>query len=278
MAIEWFTQASYAMRAAKAGYDHRHAIQKYWARAKAYADLGKTQILITGAPSAGKTLLSGQMHGKARTLYYEKPDASLGVETDAIQLGQWTKLVRVLPGQTNLRTQGEIDAFASNDSLEGLIHVVDWGYSLPRDPSVQISLVKRDGIQTIKQLREYNLEIELDALKSEIGNIRKSFHSVGRPKWLIIAVNKVDLFQEDLPDALLYYHKEGAGPFSSALRSLEKDLGSTNFHIYTMQTCADEENFEYNKSAVASNLDRGAKDMMLRNFVNAVSYIADSHL
>ncbi|WP_146257070.1 hypothetical protein [Stenotrophomonas maltophilia] len=278
MPIEWYTPVKYAARAAKAGYDNRHAIQSYWTRAKAHVDLGRTQILITGAPSAGKTILSGQMHGKARSLYYDNPGASLKVEVDAIKLGEWTKLVRVLPGQINLRTSGELEAFTGNDSLEGVIHVVNWGFSSPRDPAVQASLVGRDGIQNIDQLREYNKLVELEALRADLDNIRRLYHVHRRPKWMVVAVNKVDLFPGELSKALLYYHKDGVGPFASAVKSLETDLGAANFKVHTIQVCASEENFAYNGDVVVSGLERGAKDEMLRDFVNSVSYIADSNL
>ncbi|MFC0679534.1 hypothetical protein ACFFGH_16980 [Lysobacter korlensis] len=277
MPIEWFTAARYGFTAAKAGYDYRHAVQRYWTKAKAFADRGETQIVITGSPGAGKTVLIGQMHGKARTLYYENPDASLGVETDAIQFGQWGKLVRTLPGQTNLRTAGEIDVYTNNTSLEGVIHVVDWGYSAPRTPAVLASLVNKDGIRTIDQLREYNLRIELDSLKFELANIRRLFYSKRRPKWLVIAVNKVDLFYNDADRSLVYYHKDGEGLFASALKSLETDLGASHLRIETIQVCASEENFEYNGHKVASCLERGQKDKILRDFVNSVAIIAESN-
>lgn len=278
MPIEWYTPVTYAVRAVKAGYENRHAIQSYWTRAKAHLDMGKTQILITGAPSAGKTILSGQMHGKARALYYDNPGASFKVETDAIKLGEWTRLVRVLPGQVSLRASGELEAFSANDSLEGVVHVVNWGFSSPRDPAVQASLVGRDGIRTIDQLREYNKTVELEALRADLDNIRRLHHAHRRPKWMIIAVNKVDLFPGELDKALLYYHKEGVGPFASAIKSLEADLGAANFKIYTIQVCANEENFAYNGEVVVSGLERGAKDEMLRNFVNSVSHVADINL
>jgi len=46
--MEWTTATSIAARVGYQAYNHRRTIQKYWTKAKALADVGDTQIVITG--------------------------------------------------------------------------------------------------------------------------------------------------------------------------------------------------------------------------------------
>jgi len=160
---------------------------------------------------AGKTLLAGQMHGRDRELVFEIPCESRSVEVDAITAGEWTKLVRVRPGQAGFRTKGEIDTFEDNKSLEGVIHVVDFGYVTPRDPVVRDTLISKDGIDTVEKLRARNLRLEIEDLKVLLTDIRRLQSKHGTPKRLVIAANKVDLFASDRQKALNHYHPDGTG-------------------------------------------------------------------
>jgi GTPase SAR1 family protein len=65
--IEW-TTASTLMRSGVIAYSNRHLIQEYWTKAKVKIDFGKTQILVTGLPNTGKTVLVHQIQGKAREI------------------------------------------------------------------------------------------------------------------------------------------------------------------------------------------------------------------
>lgn len=275
--MEWATPVSLTVRAGKLAFDNRHTIQRYWTLAKAYVDAGSTQVVVTGMPGAGKSLLNAQMHGRARDLYFEEPGESTKVETDAVTLGEWTKLVRVLPGQAGYRTHGEIRAFQDNGKLEGVIHVVDFGYSAPRDQTLAESLVKNDGLETIEQLRARNLSLEIDSLKLELANIRKLLAQHSSLKWLLIAVNKVDLYPDQLNLALSHYHPDGSSAFGQALRSLQHDVGKDNLGIYVAGSCAYEADFKWNGAVAPSSLPRKDQDLILRDFMKSVAMITRIH-
>lgn len=275
--MEWTTPVSLTVRAGKLAFDNRHTIQRYWTLAKAYLDTGSTQIVITGMPGAGKSVLNAQMHGRARDLYFEEPGESTKVETDAVTLGQWTKLVRVLPGQAGYRSLGEIEAFQNNANLEGVIHVVDFGFSCPRDPVVAESLIKNDGLDSVLKLRERNLSLEVDALKLELANIRKLLAQHSSLKWLLIAVNKVDLYPSQKESALRHYHPDGDSAFGAALRSLQHDVGKDNLGIYIAGSCAYEADFKWNEAVAPSSLPRQEQDLILRDFMKSVAMITRIH-
>lgn len=272
--MEWFTAINFAARTGFAAYGNRHFIQEYFVKAKALLNLGKTQIIVTGMPSAGKSMLIGQMHGRARELYHEAPGESKSVEVDAITLGEWTKLIRVLPGQAGYRVQGELEAFVDNDALEGLIHVVDFGYSGPRDPIVAQELIREDGLDTVKKLRLRNLDREVEALRLEIANVRKLLANKNNFKWIVIAVNKVDLFGGDLQEALAHYHPNGTGLFGRVLRDFQAEIGRDNLKVYVAQTCAYEDDFKWGEELIPSSLGHNAQKEMLREFMKSISLVS----
>jgi hypothetical protein len=275
--IEWTTALSLAGRLAKQGYDRRHALQRYWTMAKAALNVGSTQIVVTGHSAAGKSVLTGQIHGSARELFFEMPTESLVTEVEAVTLGEWTKLVRVLPGQQGRRTGGEIEAFQDNTSLEGVVHVVDFGYVAPRDPMVTQTLIERDKLSTVELLRERNLKLEVADLREVLSNIRKSHLQTKRPKWLLVAVNKVDLYSAGRGQALKHYHPLGETEFSQALRALQLDLGAQNLAIYVSPVCAHETDFAWNKEVVASSLQPQEQTAILRDFVKTLIAICALH-
>lgn len=275
--IEWTTATKIVVQGAKQGYTQRHAIQKFWVNALAKLDVGGTDVVVTGHSGAGKSTLAGQMHGRARDLFFNEPEESIKVEVEAITLGEWTKLVRILPGQAGRRTHGEIEAFDDNPSLEGVIHVVDFGYVMPRDAGQREALLQVEGLNTIEKLREHNLRHEVEDLQGLLTNLRRSRVKNKAPKWLMIAVNKFDLFCNRTSEALDFYHPAGSGSFGKALRKFQSEEGANNFGIYVGQTCAYESDFEWNGEVVGTGLTARGQEDLLKKFMLSIACITEKH-
>lgn len=243
---------------------------------KAYLDKGDTQVVVTGHAGAGKTLLAAQIHGRARDLSYEIPSESRVVEVEVFEASEWARLVRVLPGQDGFRSHGAVEAFIQSNSLEGVIHVVDYGYVKPRDSVVAETLIRDDGIDTVEKLRKTNLDFEIDQLKTLLTDIKRSYHTQRRPKWIIIAVNKVDLFPDNRTDALQYYHPEGGSAFGNILKKFSQEVGASNIEIYIMQCAAYEQDFKWNNEIVRSLLERQEQNKILAEFTKSMAVIVDN--
>lgn len=222
-------------------------------------------------------MLAAQMHGRARDLAFDVPGESTQVEVDAIQLGDWAKLVRVLPGQSGSRTAGEIATFQQNNSLDGVIHVVDFGYVSPRDPVIAQVMIKNDQIDTVEKLRERNMRLEIEDLKVLLSDMKKLCLTSSRPKWLIIAVNKIDLFMTERGSALEHYHPNGTSEFARALASFQSEIGSSKLGIYILPVCAYETDFVWNGRTQQTSLDPREQHALLREFVKSVAAIAAKH-
>jgi hypothetical protein len=273
--MEWTTITTLG-RAGYQVYNFRHAIKKYWIKLLAHVNKGNTDIVVTGHSGAGKSQLASQMHGRARELIYQVPEESTSVEVEAITLNEWSKLVRVLPGQAGRRTHGEIEVFDENNSLEGVIHVVDFGYVTPRDPVQSTNLVNH-GYDDIEKLRKLNLETEYNGIVELLSTISKQRAKHHCPKWLVIAVNKVDLFPEEQSNALSFYHPDGGSKFGNALKAFHERVGKDAFGIYIVPCCAYETDFIWNGRKVETSLKRHEQDELLNDFMKTIVRISDIH-
>lgn len=255
-------------------YKNRKIIQHWWIKLLAQVDYGDTDIVILGRPSVGKTILSKCLHGQAPKFNYKTPDTSPSIETEALNFGDWTKLVRVIPGQTDNKQRdiGIEEAFHKSKSLEGVIYVVDWGYSEPRDLTLKSSLIIDKGLDTIEKIRDYNLKNEIEDIKSVCEQIKVAYSNGKAPKWIIIAVNKVDLFYDRINNAQRYYSINYQSQFADEINKLINSIGALNIKCRTNPMCVWQKDFEWNGQIQKTNL--GGKDIEFGLSLNFISSIA----
>ncbi len=240
-------------------YKHRILIQGWWVQLLAKIDRGDTDIAILGVSGSGKTYLSKFLHGQAPKFSF-KAGLSEEVETEAIQFGQWTKLVRVIPGQESKdRSLGLDEVFKTSQNLEGIIYVVDFGFSEVRNDTVKQIMISDQNIDSIEKIREFNLNNELEDLKL-ITNKIKERNALGNGiKWFIIAVNKIDLYYENINEAQKYYSKEYNTPFTIIINDMITNIGSSNIKVETLPISSWQKDFEWNGNTVGTNL--GGKEI-----------------
>jgi hypothetical protein len=188
-------------------------------------------------------------------------------------LSEWTSLVRVIPGQSTAERQRAIDeVFNKHKNLEGLMYVVDWGFTNVRNPNSRLSMIKDRGIDTIEKLRQHNLASELVDLRDVCNKIAEA-KAVGRgPKWLLIVVNKVDLFFDQKDEALRYYYPESTSDFAKTIQELQKNVGKQQIKCDVVGICAWETDFEWNTETTKTNL--GGSDNKRHLFRELLSAIA----
>jgi hypothetical protein len=108
----WSDIAPSPLRIPLALYKNRHFAQHWYKRFQVYLNYGKTNIVVLGRPDVGKSMLIEQLYDETGKISFEKPKESKSVESKAIALGDWTKIVRAIPGQSSTaRLKGLTDAF-----------------------------------------------------------------------------------------------------------------------------------------------------------------------
>ncbi|WP_173021339.1 GTPase domain-containing protein [Lewinella sp. W8] len=258
-------------------YKHRKTLQKYWKWILATLDKTGTEVVILGRPGVGKSVLAAYLYNETNNLSWELPQTSTEVEVKAITFGDWTNLVRVIPGQTTQeRLQGLSEAFEKSKSLEGVIYVVDFGYTDIRSPVVKQDAIENRGLDSIDKIRRFNLLAELEDFKKVSFLIEKSVANGKQVPWLLIVVNKADLFFEstELLEAETYYHPEGGSQFSQLIENLYKKLGSQRLKIASVPLSCYQKPFHWNKEEVMSKIgDDDQKKKMLTHFFNKISQL-----
>ncbi|NNN64377.1 GTPase domain-containing protein [Vibrio sp. 2-1(7)] len=259
-------------------YQYRHAIHEHWIKALIKLGKGSADVIVTGRPGAGKSVLAAHYHGEANSLDWQLPGTSNEVEVKPITIGDWTKLVSVIPGQNNAERAKALDlALNSSDSLEGIIHVVDWGYTAVRDDSIRKTMVEHKELDSVSKVRDHNLQIELEEFKRLLESVKLSKSNRRGPNWIAIAVNKVDLYESSVEDAKQYYHPDCGSVFADVITELYQAIGKANIKVIAIPVCAQPEAFEWNGEKVTSQIDSVTKQRnYLRVFVDNMALLQSS--
>lgn len=248
-------------------YKYRHFIQKYWVEAQVRIGIGFPSIIVTGRTGSGKSVLVSHYHGEANNLDWKVPGTSTDVEIKPITIGDWTKIVAVIPGQNNAeRAKSLDDALNKTDGLEGVIHVVDWGYTSVRSSEMEKDRIENKGFDSVEKVREQNIYEELRDFESILDKVSMAKANGRGPSWLLIAVNKIDLFEDTVDEAARHYHPSYSGEFSKILASFYKSVGEHNIRVDCIPVCSMPEPFKWNKQTVKSQIDSSTR---LRNYLRA---------
>lgn len=265
---------SLLIRSSFTAYQKRHLLQHLWKNLLTFSDLGKTNIVVLGRPAVGKSVLTSKLYGEANDFSWELPDTSSEVESRAIQLGEWTSLVRVIPGQTTSESDIGIDeAFNKHSELQGVMFVTDWGFTGVRDNTLKESMIKNQGIDTLEKLRQHNLKSELAYFRRTCDKIREAYSNGRKIKWVLILINKVDLFPTTIENAMSYYSLNSDSAFAEILKETIKSIGELNIKCSVMPISAWQSDFSWNKDAVKTNL--GGTDIERELFREVIIKIAE---
>lgn len=256
-------------------YKYRKFIQEYWKKVQVKVGLGKPSVIITGRAGVGKSVLASHYHGEANKQDWNESGTSSDVEIKPITIGEWTKIVAVIPGQNSLeRTRALDDALNKADELDGVIHVVDWGYTSIRESAVKKEMIESKGIDSVDKIRKHHLYLELNDFESMLDKLAMSISNGRGPKWLVIAVNKVDLFENDLLEAERYYSPLCTSEFTDKINSFLKVIGTNNIKIVHLPVCPMPEPFEWNGEVITPQIDSITRQRnYLRFFIEKLSLL-----
>jgi hypothetical protein len=145
--------------------------------------------------------------------------------------------------------------FEKNNDLEGVVYVTDFGFTDVRNKISAQRMIEEQKIDTVEKLRAYNLQEELDDFKDVCKHIENIFLELEKgPKWLIIAVNKVDLYYKDINTAEKYYSGVYESPFSDIANDLIRSVGESRLKYAATPICSWEEPFIWNNQEIVTKL------------------------
>jgi hypothetical protein len=159
------------------------------------------------------------------------------------------------------------ELFSSKKPVDGVIHVVSNGFIELRGEASQSVLVEK-GVSTIDDFRAHQLALEIKDLNATCERIRQSIHKHKKPKWMLVAVTKVDLYYSSLQQVAKYYSPEGDSEFVSRLKQLQGQVGTDNFSWDAAPVCSWLDDFRWNRQTAPSVLKPYQRDHYLALFAN----------
>jgi hypothetical protein len=148
------------------------------------------------------------------------------------------------------------------------------GLASVREPNVTTDLIRRRKLTTVAKYRKYALGQELLDLDSTCHAIRESQRKKRTPAWLIVAVDKVDLYFDGIERARDYYSPTSDSPFADRPRALATQVGTDFFRWETAPVCGCLERFVWNREELVPQIDPARRDAYLGQFLRLLESYA----
>jgi GTPase SAR1 family protein len=258
--------------AAVTAYQRRREIKKLWDKISGFILGAKAQIALTGMSGVGKTVLVDHLTGRAYKVGYEPPERrSFDVEQDKLKRDRKRMAFSVVPGQDSpQRTDSLMDVFQGDKPVDGIIHVVCNGFTALRDPDARAVLVSQ-GIDTVEKFRHEQMKLELKDFAVTASEVRRSIRKHQNRPWLIVVVDKLDLFSDaDARMRARSYYAGAQGEFTQALEELQSQVGKDNIVCDVVPSCSWLEDFNWGNETVESKLTVAQRDGLLLNFLKMI--------
>jgi hypothetical protein len=251
-------------------YKQRRNISYLWKLLKAKGSFGSTDVALLGAAGSGKSVLWERLAKLPGELSYNKPLQSRSTESHVVWIESKPQLLRAPPGQASRERSATLDEiFSRAESLKRLLYVVDYGFNVPRTADAANILLQR--APSVPQFRTEMQRIEVNEFVKVAARIPDFLAKRNAPLRLTIAVNKCDLFPDQLNDAQVYYSLLGTSSFSRTLSDLVREVGSTNLIVDHAPVCCIGEDFHWNGNIVRSALSEAEIRSLFRAFVNVLN-------
>ena len=248
-------------------YKYRHKINEFLVKARVKFKLGVSpHILVLGRGGVGKTVLLDHISNETSSKEWQLPDTSTTTELKTAELGEWYKIIAVAPGQNTLERRKAVDdALNTKNNLQGIIYLTNFGYTEIRHEGLKEELIQ-EGLTDIESIRKKNLDLEFEEFDTFLTFLEHSILNNRGPKWLIIGVNKIDLYFDRLNEAQRYYDPECSGKFRDRIEKLYSQIGRHQLKIVCLPVCSLNEPFSWNNLEVTSKIK---SSMRTRNYLKA---------
>ena len=219
---------SWILPVAKEAYENREEVANTWDKLRKVFDGKETTIAVTGLLGSGKSLLCDYLTGKAYQRDYQKPGKSEKLEKGKVSTKNLNIRLATVPGQDSPSKLQALDELFDQDApIDGVIHVVANGFTNVRSAFGQELLTRKNAL-TIYRKSQFEQEVEDLSHICEL--IRKSIRRSGKPKWLLVAVTKIDLYYDDIETARdRYYH--GESDFIERIQKLSNQGGNMTSNL-----------------------------------------------
>jgi hypothetical protein len=182
-------------------------------------------IAVAGNPGSGKTQLWSRLTTRS-------PPGGMSLATDdgyMVLPHKRAIALTTIPGQlSRIRFFTMDEIFSAKTRLKGVVFMTSFGFDhiWPLNADVVASNLQH---LTLDELRERNMREELSNFQ-EVCNRIVQKHLVAptdhAPDWLLVVVNKLDLYWDDRIGAEHYYFSDAGSPFTQVAQELINRVGT----------------------------------------------------
>jgi len=222
-------------------YRYRHEIQHAWADILRTLRLAGAEVVVTGLPGAGKSVLFDHLSGSGFKESYRLPGPSPHLERKKAHGDRFL----VIPGQDSAERLEALDRqVAGNKTLTGLVYVACNGYVTTRRAEAKEVLETELSLERYAALQR---EREADDLRQVGQFFRRSIREKRRRTWILVVLNKYDLYclPEDVQAAARSNYEDPNTRFGQALSEITGFIGADNLSVIFWPASGWPEDFKY---------------------------------
>ncbi len=221
-----------------------------------FGGFARTPLVVAGNSGAGKTRIWCRLTGRSR------PDASSLTTDDGYVLTPQHRILALttIPGQlSRSRFYAMEEFFGARTTVAGVIFVACNGRDRiwHQNADLVANELPRFDMET---LIERNRREELANFREVCDRIIQKYFIAPRescPKWLLVVVNKLDLYWNYRKSAADFYRPGSGSPFDNVAQELLTRLGTTSLSYFTLPVAAGPANFNFDSSR--GHLERASK-------------------
>lgn len=186
-------------------------------------------VAVTGMTGVGKTVLVDSLC--RRTSSPGPVEAGSAVMEYRVRRGGNLRgfRFRVVPGENAATRLGALDHVFHDEAVDGVLHVVANGYATGR------RVAGTSGPASVPREQQLARELEdwtITAHRIASMAVRREY-----PTWLIVVVNKVDLFADDVDGVVTSYSPGSDTPFGDRLDELRALAGAAKLAVDVLPAC-----------------------------------------
>lgn len=272
-------ESSWLVPTLKEAYKNRAEISGLFQRLWNHVFGVKASVGFTGMEGVGKSVLFDFLTGDGFKPGYTPPGFS---DTEdhgrAEPYREGRVFIRVAPGHTSpQRGRSLTDLFSPKGKkatpVDGVVHVVANGFARLRTPLARQTW-EEEGI-SLSGYRERQRARELADWQETAREIVRSHRQrSGKPRFLLVVVGQVDLYEQSMQEAYRYYGGAEPGTFGAELARFHSDVGLENLSIDVLPVCTWLEDFQWRGTQVPSTQKPFQRDHYIIQLIRRLEKLA----
>lgn len=256
------TAAGLARLAADAGREAIGAVTE--ARGKRFP-----LVVVTGAAGSGKTVLAQHLQ-RARLRSYT-PSAARSEQEEHIDQPLWRGRgvrFRVVPGHGEGGVRyASLARLLHTEPVVGVVHVVANGFRSRREDGAEPATA---ALSLDELLAQHRAE-EQTELEETLTHLKMAIAAHRRPRWLVLALAKSDLYVPDLPALRDSHGPGGSAPAARSIDALRAFVGTGSLRWEALPVATWLEDYRWNGEVRPTAMDAGQREELLRTFRERIS-------